>query len=198
MTIIRRVGVFVGLGLLATALVYVIAFAYVARASRQDYRGPTDAIVVLGAAQYDGRPSPVLQARLDHALALYRQDIAPQIVLTGGIGAGDTASEAVVGQRYLLSRHVPPEVLVVRPQGRSTEASIRSVADWMRQEGQQSILLVSDPFHMARLRLEARRMGIEAHTSPTRTSPISQSFQREIAYFASEALKIPIAWLRSW
>ncbi len=85
MTIIRRVGVFVGLGLLATALVYVIAFAYVARASRQDYRGPTDAIVVLGAAQYDGRPSPVLQARLDHALALYRQDIAPQIVLTGGI-----------------------------------------------------------------------------------------------------------------
>ncbi len=187
-----------GLGLLATALVYVIAFAYVARASRQDYRGPTDAIVVLGAAQYDGRPSPVLQARLDHALALYRQAIAPQIVLTGGIGAGDTASEAVVGQRYLLSRNVPPEVLVVRPQGRSTEASVRSVADWMRQEGQQSILLVSDPFHMARLRLEARRMGIEAHTSPTRTSPISQNSRREVAYFASEALKIPIAWLRSW
>lgn len=187
-----------GLGLLATALVYVMAFAYVAGASRQDHRGPADAIVVLGAAQYDGRPSPVLQSRLDHALALYQQGVAPWIVLTGGIGAGDTASEAVVGQRYLVARNVPPEVLVVRPEGRSTEASIRSVADWMKQEGQRRILFVSDPFHMARLRLEARRMGIEAYTSPTRTSPISQNFRREVTYFASEALKIPIAWLRSW
>jgi uncharacterized SAM-binding protein YcdF (DUF218 family) len=196
-TTISRVGVFVGLGVLATAVVYLLAFAYVVGVSRQDHRAPTDAIVVLGAAQYDGRPSPVLQARLDHALALYHQHVASQIVLTGGIGTGDTASEAVVGRRYLQSRNVPPEALVVRPEGRSTEASIRSVANWMHQEGHRTILFVSDPFHMARLRLEARRMGIEAYTSPTRTSPISQSFRREVSYFASEAFKIPIAWIRS-
>ncbi len=198
MTIIRRVGVVGGAALLATVLTYALAFAFVAGASRHDSREPADAIVVLGAAQYDGRPSPVFQARLDHASILFHEGLAPQIVLTGGIGTGDTASEAAVGQRYLLTRNVPPEALVVRPEGRSTEASIRSVAEWMHEGGRQSVLLVSDPFHMGRLRLEARRAGIEARTSPTRTSPISQNFRREVGYFASEALKIPVAWVRSW
>ena len=198
MTFIRRASVIGGAALLATVLIYAVAFAFVAGASHHDSREPADAIVVLGAAQYDGRPSPVFQARLDHASILYHQGLAPLIVLTGGVGTGDTASEAVVGRRYLLTRNVPPEALVVRPEGRSTEASIRSVAEWMQQEGRRTVLLVSDPFHMGRLRLEARRMGIEARTSPTRTSPISQSFRREVGYFASEALKVPIAWFRSW
>ncbi len=198
MTFLRRVGIGLAAVLLAAVLVYASSFAFVAGTSRRDSREPADAIVVLGAAQYDGRPSPVFQARLDHAAMLYAQGIAPQIVLTGGVGTGDTASEAAVGQRYLLTRNVPDQALVVRPEGRSTEASIRSVAAWMREEGRESVVLVSDPFHMGRLRLEARRMGIEARTSPTRSSPISQNFRRELGYFASEALKIPIAWLRSW
>ncbi len=195
---IRSLGVFLGLGVLAAALAYLISLAFVIGAAHQDRRLPSDAIVVLGAAQYDGRPSPVFQARLDHARTLYDARLAPLIVLTGGIGRGDTASEAAVGKRYLRSLQVPGEALVVRPEGRSTEASIRSVAKWLKEENLETILLVSDPFHMGRLRLEARRLGLEAFSSPTRTSPISANVRRELGYFAREALKIPVAWVRSW
>lgn len=188
----------VGLALIAGAIAYVIAFAFVVRSASLDQRHPTDAIVVLGAAQYDGRPSPVLESRLDHALMLYQRGLAPTIVLTGGVGTGDTTSEAEVGKRYLESRHVPSHALVVRPEGRSTVTSMEAVARWLKREELNSILLVSDPFHMGRLRLEADRLDIIAYTSPTRTSPISGSFSGEMRYYAAEAFKVPVAWIRSW
>jgi len=184
--------------LLAVAL-YLLAFVSVFRASRQDERGTADAIVVLGAAQYNGKPSPVLRARLDHALQLFNDSLAPRVLVTGGVGEGDRISEAAVGERYLLSQGVRPSAVVVLPEGRSTEASMASAAQWLRERGLKRALLVSDPFHMLRLRLEARRVHIgEAYTSPTTTSPISESWTTELPYLLAEAAKIPVAWVRAW
>lgn len=179
-------------------LAYLIAFIAVVVVSRQDQRRPAEAVVVLGAAQYNGHPSPVLRARLDHARLLYDQGLAPLIIVTGGIGTGDRESEATVGRRYLVAQGIPDSAVVVRPEGRSTEASMHSVAAYLRDRELSPVLLVSDPFHMLRLRLEAHSEHLEAYTSPTRTSPISESRRLELVYFAAEALKTPVAWVRSW
>jgi uncharacterized SAM-binding protein YcdF (DUF218 family) len=165
--------------------------------SQQDERQAADAIVVLGAAQYNGRPSPVLRARLDHALGLYREGFAPLIVVTGGVGAGDTTSEAIVGRRYLMAHGVPATAVTAQPEGRSTMVSMNAVARWLRARGRTRVLLVSDPFHMFRLRLEARRTALEAYTSPTESSPISDNPVLELRYLLAEGFKAPVAWARS-
>ncbi len=184
--------------LLASAVLgYAVVFGWVWRMSRIDDRSPADAIVVLGAAQYNGRPSPVLKARLDHAIALYRAGLAPMVVVTGGIGTGDRMSEASVGHRYLRSHLVPDSAIVVRPDGRTTEESMRSVAEWMHERELARALLVSDPFHMARLSLEARRADLKPAISPTRTSPIVPGSRTEVGYLALEALKLPVAAVRT-
>ena len=118
--------------------------------------------------------------------------------MTGGIGEGDRMSEATVGQRYLLSRGVPDTEVVVLAQGRSTDETMAAVAHWLNDKGLGSVVLVSDPFHMARLRLEARGHNVTAYTSPTRTSPISESPRDERRYLAAEAAKLPVVWVRSW
>ena len=182
---------------LAAAIAYTVSLVLVLVASQHDQRRPVDAIVVLGAAQYNGRPSPVLKARLDHALGLYREGLAPLIVVTGGIGRGDTTSEAMVGRRYLMAHDVPAGAVVAQPQGRSTAASMDAVGDWLRAREKRRVLLVSDPFHMFRLRLEARRTALEAYTSPTGSSPISDNPGLELRYLFREGLKIPVAWVRS-
>jgi uncharacterized SAM-binding protein YcdF (DUF218 family) len=184
--------------LLAGVIVYTVSLIMVAVVSQQDQRRPADAIVVLGAAQYNGRPSPVLRARLDHALGLYREKLAPLVVVTGGIGRGDTTSEALVGQRYLVAHGIPEDAVVVQGEGRTTMASMNAVTAWLRTRGLRRALLVSDPFHMFRLRLEARRTGLEAYTSPTESSPISDNPVLELRYLFAEGFKIPIAWARSW
>ena len=184
--------------LLLTAAAYLASFAAVLVVSRQDQRVPSDAIVVLGAAQYNGRPSPVLRARLDHGAELYRAGLARYVVVTGGIARGDHQSEAVVGHRYLISLGVPDSVIIVQPTGRTTDESMRAVAGWLQEHDLNEVLLVSDPFHMLRLRLEAGRAGLTPHTSPTATSPISASAASELRYLAEEALKVPVAWVRSW
>lgn len=166
--------------------------------SQQDQRHPADAVVVLGAAQYNGRPSPVLRARLDHGMRLYRAGLAPLIIVTGGVGRGDTTSEAEVGRRWLLAQKVPDSAIVVVPRGRSTYASMTDVAAWMHQRELSSVLLVSDPFHMCRLRFEARRVALVAFTSPTASSPISSNPNLELRYLFWEALKAPVAWMWSW
>jgi uncharacterized SAM-binding protein YcdF (DUF218 family) len=186
-----------GFLLLAAVTIYTVALVMVLIVSQQDQRRRVDAIVVLGAAQYNGRPSPVLRARLDHALRLYREGLASRIVVTGGVGRGDTTSEAIVGRHYLLAHEVPPSAVVVQPQGRSTQASMTAVADWLESEQLARVILVSDPFHLFRLRLEAQRTGLEAYTSPTGSSPISANPLLELRYLAVEALKIPVAWVRA-
>lgn len=184
--------------LVAGIVAYAASFIFVLRTGARDERQPVDAIVVLGAAQYDGRPSPVLEARLDHALILYEAGLAPIVVLTGGIGTGDTTSEAMVSKRYLETRNIPSEALVVRPEGRSTVTSMEAVAQWLDDRDLESVILVSDPFHMGRLQLEARRHAMTAYISPTRTSPISGSIRGELGFVAEEAWKVPVAWVRSW
>ena len=160
--------------------------------SRLDQRTHVDAIIVLGAAQYDGRPSPVLKARLDHAAALYRERYADIVVVTGGIVEGDRMSEATASQRYLVANGIPAEAVVVQPQGHTTAGSMDAVAEYLHGAGRQRVLLVSDPFHLARLRLEARRLGLSAYTSPTTTSPISRRFSTELGYLLAEAAKLPV------
>jgi uncharacterized SAM-binding protein YcdF (DUF218 family) len=194
----RRLRQALGLLLLAAAIVYTVSLAMVLVASQEDQRQPVDALVVLGAAQYNGRPSPVLRARLDHALGLYRDRTAPLILVTGGVGRGDTTSEAMVGRRYLIAHGVPEEAVVAQSEGRTTHASMTAVTEWLRARGLRRVLLVSDPFHMFRLRLEARRTALEAYTSPTESSPISNNPVLELRYLLAEGFKIPVAWVRSW
>lgn len=163
--------------------------------ARRDTAEPSSAIVVLGAAQYLGRPSPVLRARLDHAIDLWRRGLAPRIIFTGGFGEHDTTSEAAVAERYAIDHGVPAKAILIENSGRSTIESLRRVAKLMDGEPTREVILVSDPFHMLRLTVLARRFGLEPHTSPTRTSPISSNIREFWRYALAESVKVPIAFL---
>src|SRR5215218_298232 len=181
-----------GLGLLL--LIWVASLGAVLAWERHDESRPVGAIVVLGAAQYVGRPSPVLRARLDHAIDLWRRGLAPRIIFTGGFGDHDTTSEAAVGQRYAIGHGVPPRAILIENAGRSTAASLQHVATLMDAEPSRDVILVSDPFHMLRLAILARRYGLIPLSSPTRTSPISRS-RDSWKYVLGESFKVPIAFL---
>jgi uncharacterized SAM-binding protein YcdF (DUF218 family) len=163
--------------------------------SSRDEAQPAQVIVVLGAAQYAGKPSPVLRARLDHALDLWDRHLASLLILTGGTGAGDTTSEAAVGRNYARKHGVPDSAILVENEGRTTSESMRAVAGMLEVRGLQTALLVSDPFHMLRLRILARRFGFTPYTSPTQTSPISPNREERWKYIFSESLKAPLAFL---
>jgi uncharacterized SAM-binding protein YcdF (DUF218 family) len=173
---------------------WAISAAAVLIWSSRDEARPAQAIVVLGAAQYAGKPSPVLRARLDHALDLWNRHLASLLILTGGTGAGDTTSEAAVGRNYVRKHGVPDSAILVENAGRTTSESMRAVAAMLEVRGLQSALLVSDPFHMLRLRILARRFGFTPYTSPTRTSPISPNREARWKYMFSESLKAPLAF----
>lgn len=194
----RRVAKLLGLVIVVAMIAYTISLVVVLVTSLQDQREPVDAIVVLGAAQYNGRPSPVLRARLEHALSLYRDQLAPRIMVTGGVGRGDTTSEAEVSRRWLLAHRLPDSAVVALPRGRSSSVSMTDAAAWLRERDLSRVLLVSDPFHMARLRFEARRTELDALVSPTPSSPISDNPNLELRYLFWEGLKAPVAWVRSW
>jgi uncharacterized SAM-binding protein YcdF (DUF218 family) len=180
---------------LATVLLlWIISAAAVLVWSSRDEAQPAQAIVVLGAAQYAGRPSPVLRARLDHALELWGRRLSPLLILTGGTGSGDTTSEAAVGRTYARKHGVPDSAIVEENEGRTTSESMRAVAGILEARGLQSALLVSDPFHMLRLRILARRFGFTPFTSPTRTSPISPNREQRWKYIFSESIKAPMAF----
>lgn len=162
---------------------------------QRDTARPAAAIVVLGAAQYVGRPSPVLRARIDHAIDLWRRGFAPLIIFTGGYGDRDTTSEAAVGQRYAIEHGVPPRAIMIENVGRSTSESLQEVAQLMDAEPSRTVILVSDPFHMLRLSILARRFGMTPYTSPTRTSPISLSWRESLEYALAESIKVPVSFL---
>lgn len=175
------------------ALWAISAVAVLMWSSRDEAR-PAQAIVVLGAAQYAGKPSPVLRARLDHALELWNRRLASLLILTGGTGVGDTTSEAAVGRAYAKKRGVPDTAILVEIEGRTTSESMKAVAGMLEVRGLQSALLVSDPFHMLRLRILARRFGFTPYTSPTRTSPIDPNREERWKYIFSESVKAPLAF----
>ena len=178
----------------AVFALWVISASAVLIWSSRDEARPAQAIVVLGAAQYAGKPSPVLRARLDHALELWNRHLASLLILTGGTGSGDTTSEAAVGRTYAKKHGVPDSAILVESEGRTTSESMRAVAGMLEVRGLQSALLVSDPFHMLRLRILARRFGFTPYTSPTQTSPISPNREERWKYIFSESLKAPLAF----
>jgi len=180
--------------MLLVFVVWLVSVSAVVMWSGRDEARPAQAIVVLGAAQYAGKPSPVLRARLDHALELWNRHLSSLLIVTGGTGAGDTTSEADVGRTYAERHGVPDSAILVENAGRTTSESMRAVAGMLEVRGLQSALLVSDPFHMLRLRILARRFGFTPYTSPTQTSPISPNREERWKYIFSESLKAPMAF----
>lgn len=172
--------------------VWIVSLGAVMVWGARDKAQSADAIVVLGAAQYVGRPSPVLRARLDHALDLWHQGLAPWLIFTGGTGAGDTTSEAAVSRTYALRHGVPDTVILMENEGRTTRESFAAVAAIMRARQLRTAILVSDPFHMLRLRVLSRQYGVRAFTPPTKTSPISANRGRALGYVLSESIKVPL------
>jgi uncharacterized SAM-binding protein YcdF (DUF218 family) len=142
---------------------------------QQDGRRHVDAIVVLGAAQYNGRPSGVLAARLDHAIDLYKQGYAPYLITTGGNLPGDRTTEAETGRAYALKRQVPASALLMENKGGSTHESLTNVKAIMDAKGLHTALFVSDRSHMLRVLRQADDLGIEGWSSPTTTSPADLS-----------------------
>jgi len=150
----------------------------------EDEAAPSDAIAVFGAAEYDGRPSPVLRARLDHALDLYHHGIAPLIITLGGWG-GDDYSEGSVGRQYLMSRGVAEQNIIAETQSRNTEDSARRIAVIARANGLHRLVIVSDGTHLFRIHAICAADGLDVLTSP-RPRPQVEDRQLEAERIAHE------------
>jgi uncharacterized SAM-binding protein YcdF (DUF218 family) len=190
-TLFRLARKLITFGLLLVIVYLGITFVQVWQASRRDDARSAEAIVVFGAAQYNGRPSPVLKARLDHAADLYEKDVAPTIVVTGGQAKGDDSpfNEANVSARYLMDvREVPDEALLLETASENSWQQMASAANELRKRGKEQVVLVTDPFHAARVQAMADELGLDSHVSPTRTSPIAGN--RELKHFARETVAV--------
>ncbi|MCE2710044.1 MAG: YdcF family protein [Ilumatobacteraceae bacterium] len=175
----RRI-TFVSLGVVGSLLLYfLVSLVQVWNTGRDDSflrsRRTVDAIVVLGAAQYDGRPSPQLRARLDHVVRLWNVPVAPLVVVTGGKQIGDRFTEAEASRDYLVSKGVPVEVIVIESRGTSTYQSLEAVRDEARLNQWNDVVLVSDPYHLKRAQLVASELGMAAEVSATRDGVVSGS-----------------------
>jgi uncharacterized SAM-binding protein YcdF (DUF218 family) len=155
---------------------FAVTFTQVWAASRRDGARPAEAIVVLGAAQYDGRPSPVLQARLDHAAGLYADGVAPVIVLTGGRQPGDRFTEASASARYLRRAGIPESALRLETEGRNSWQSLAAAARFLRAESITEVVLVSSPYHSLRVEHIAAEVGLDGHASPAAGAPDRATF----------------------
>lgn len=151
---------------------YVVTLFQVVAAGRSDDARPAGAIVVLGAAQYDGRPSPQLAARLDHAVELWEAGIAPRVMVTGGKQDGDRFTEAEASRRYLVEHGVPDGAILAEDAGRTTYESLDAAAAVLREQGLRDVVLVTDPYHALRSELIAKEVGLRPHVSPTPTSVV--------------------------
>jgi uncharacterized SAM-binding protein YcdF (DUF218 family) len=175
------------LGVLLVGLLVVGGTSFrVWQVARGDDRAAADAVLVLGAAQYAGTPSKVLEARLRHAKNLYDQGVAPYIVTTGGNQPGDTYTEASAGVRWLTEHGVPEDHVIPVGKGNDTLGSIKAAAEEIHARGWQSVVVVSDPWHSLRARTMAADAGLDAWTSPTHSGPIVQTRQVQIRYILRE------------
>jgi len=174
------------------ALVLLVALALVGasaitvwRAAHDDdasHVDQADVIIVLGAAQYGGTPSPVFQGRLDHAVLLYRQGRADSVMVVGSKSPGDTTTEAEAGRDYLVSQGLPADSVLVEPVGRTTYESLVGAARYMREHGMRSAFLVSDPWHNARITRMASDLGFQGYASATWTSAATSEDTRFTGY----------------
>ena len=181
----RFLRIAIRVGLLSFVLLFLylsVTFVQVWMASRRNEARPSAAIIVLGAAEYDGRPSPVLAARLDHAIALYEAGVAPVIVVTGGRVPGDRFTEAGASAAYLHEHSIPDSAILRETTGRTSWESLEAAARFLQERDMLRVVLVSDPYHSARIKGIAHEVGLDAVTSPTRTSPIkgTSAFKRMV------------------
>ncbi|PYT22193.1 MAG: YdcF family protein [Acidobacteria bacterium] len=165
----RALGTVAVMAVVAFAIAAAYVSAEVARQAKVDEARSADVILVLGAAEYRGRPSPVLRARLDHALELYQRGLAPHILTTGGAGGDPVYTEGGVGQLYLVTRGVPSEAIIVEREGESTVYSIAAAAEIMRRMELKSCIVVSDGYHIFRVKKMLESRGITAYGSPWST-----------------------------
>ncbi|WP_028647257.1 YdcF family protein [Nocardiopsis sp. CNT312] len=182
--------------LLITALVLPSGtWAWVWYTARQDDRATTDAIVVLGASQYNGVPSPVFEARLRHAQSLYQNGVAPVIVTVGGKLPGDNFTEAASGRNWLVEVGVPAEQIIAVEEGSDTLQSIQAVSEVFDTNGWQDATLVSDPWHSLRSKIMAADFGIEAGTSPSRSGPAVIERSTQLWYITRETASLWYYWI---
>ncbi len=172
-----------GLGALAGAfaIFLIVAAAGITREAGRQELHPADAIVVFGAAEYAGRPSPVFRARLDHAYDLFQQKLAPVVLTTGGAGADPSFSEGGVGRDYLSRRGIPERSLIAETQGFDTASSAQRVAVIMRANGMRSCLAVSDAYHVFRIRKLLENQGLKVYVAPRPDSRPHSLWQRVTA-----------------
>jgi uncharacterized SAM-binding protein YcdF (DUF218 family) len=167
------------LALVAAVLIVCVAAAVDIVTSARDYDTThTDAIAVLGASQYWGKPSPIFENRLDHARDLWAEGVAPVIITVGGKIDGDITTEAEAGRKYLINQGVPPDAVIALPAGSNTIESIEMIDTELESRGADSVTLVSDRLHLARCKAIARAMGLQVHVSGRAFSDGS-SFQPE-------------------
>jgi uncharacterized SAM-binding protein YcdF (DUF218 family) len=183
------------IAIIVIAVAWAAVVVAVAVQATHDQATGADAIAVLGAAQYNGRPSPVFRARLDHAATLYQRGLAPVVLVTGGVGLRDSLNEANVGRDYLLRVGLPDNAVIPLAGGRDTFSSIEQVQRWFHGRDSRRVLLVSDGFHMLRLQIIARRLGLTPYTSPAPGSPIHANVRRNTGYLFAEGFKVPFTWL---
>ena len=158
--------------------------------ARTDQARPVEAIVILGTAQFNGRPGAVLRARLDRALSLYEGGSAPLLVVTGGRQPGDRFTEAEAARDYLIERGVQPAAILMENEGRNTWESMRGVAALLSEQGLSRVLFVSDGFHLFRVKLMARDLGLAAFAAPASDSPIRRGSAGEFSYVLREAAAV--------
>lgn len=151
---------------------WLVSLLQVWNAGRSANREPVDALIVLGAAQYDGRPSPQFQARLDHTLELWNLNLASYIVVTGGKQTGDRFTESQAARKFLMSKGVASDLIFEENTGTTTYESLLAVSQIATERNISRVLIVSDPFHVLRAKLIAEEVGLVAFTSPTRSSVI--------------------------
>lgn len=165
-----------GFALFALAVVYYLVSLYqVWSVGRADQQQPVDAIVVMGAAQYDGRPSPQLAARLDHVVELWPEGLAPLVVVTGGNLPGDRFTEASASAAYLIERGIPDAAILREDEGSNSFESLEATAAILADRGLDEVLIVTDPYHALRSRETAEELGLTARVSSTDTSVVGGS-----------------------
>ena len=199
---LRRVLQSLGLIVLIAAVYFVVSLLQVWNTGRSADRQPVGAIVVLGAAQYDGRPSPQLQARLDHALELWNLNLASYIVVTGGKQEGDRFTEAAASRKFLESSGVASDLIFEENSGTTTYVSLFAVSQVANQLGIDRVLIVSDPFHLLRAELIANEVGFRASSSATQSSVIrgGDAFRHNLQEAAGVAIGRIVGFRRvdSW
>lgn len=179
---------------LSAILTPVLTWTSVWYTARQDDRPESDAIVVMGASQYNGRPSAIFEARLTHALTLYNEGVAPAIVTVGGGLPGDNFTEGEAGRNWLVEQGVPPEHVVGVQEGSNSLDSLEAVAEGFDERHWTSAVIVSDPWHALRSKVIASDTGIDAATSPVRSGPAVHTRETQLWYITREAASLLYYW----